>query len=1052
MSLNLNSKTAGAPIIVATIAFEVVTPTGAKTINNYAVQTGDDVLLSQNTPPQFFIVDTTGAWTASTLLSEVALSTQIISTESDIANTIYIKQLNNTISLPPAQANVVDLFTWDTTITPTGIKTLDGIPTTTGTKALICAGAEIGEYICNNGGAWTQVRDGADIYIAAIKYFSTNGLGYAGGTVFAISATYFQLEYPTVTIGSTAVNGVSGIDSTADVNNSIPFRSLEYARDVLNSSGGSPERSTINIETGEAGTGIVNETIESVYFNNGTNQTIAGNGGQVYVNNVIFDSSDPFVGQDWTNITFSGINLGVNYAVDAAIEFTQTSTNNISVDANSTISFNAVGVTQIGSAINKSILVRPAFKGRAYLDITGYDIVGDIDLSGNFQADFYNLKQYTRNITIEMRNAAYNDALTAESALTFHNCDFQYFSITINHSGGLLAFKNCTGVQNIVINSSADYIDDFGQILFINTALPLGVINQTGTPANGHAPVFLNNATIKTPINLLGDASLFQQTAASNVGVYTAPVITTGGSASMVDYRDTIRIKNITTLATYAVTTPDGTNGYILDGQFLYILCDNPITALTITAGTGQTINGGASVVLNAQAQIPIVLQYYATSSTSGDFLVVSNTNLIIADGKTLTVNNTLTFTGTDTSSVNFGAGGTVTYNFTSALLENKTLALDSTTFTYASDQSKQMTFSMTAISGTAKVFSFPNYDATLATIAGIETLTNKTLTSPILTTPSLGDATATSIVVSGDVTLSAGKLYFDTNDYLDYNRVGNYYSFNIASTEYLTLSTAGMYSTAPIFGIQGNGDKIISILGYGGGGTGGVPIFSIRNDANANTYINTQNSVPLHLGVDAGNVSGSIASIIKLEATRVGIGTTSINALARLHLETSGVASDYGLYISNFGAGQGWGLTMQPVTAGDMEYVRWNDSLGNIIASIATSSTQTVVLYNTTSDRRAKENIVKASNILDIIDEISIYECNYKGDKQKNTHITLLADQVKDSSKFGHFVTGEKDAVKNNGEPKYLQIDYSKFIPACIGAIKELRTEIKQLKNKGVV
>jgi hypothetical protein len=38
---------------------------------------------------------------------------------------------------------------------------------------------------------------------------------------------------------------------------------------------------------------------------------------------------------------------------------------------------------------------------------------------------------------------------------------------------------------------------------------------------------------------------------------------------------------------------------------------------------------------------------------------------LTIANNKTLTVSNTLTFTGTDSSSVAFGAGGTVVYEST---------------------------------------------------------------------------------------------------------------------------------------------------------------------------------------------------------------------------------------------------------------------------------------------------------------------------------------------------------------------------------------------------
>ena len=39
-----------------------------------------------------------------------------------------------------------------------------------------------------------------------------------------------------------------------------------------------------------------------------------------------------------------------------------------------------------------------------------------------------------------------------------------------------------------------------------------------------------------------------------------------------------------------------------------------------------------------------------------------------LADGKTLTVNNTLTFSGTDGSTVNFGAGGTAQYSATTSI------------------------------------------------------------------------------------------------------------------------------------------------------------------------------------------------------------------------------------------------------------------------------------------------------------------------------------------------------------------------------------------------
>jgi hypothetical protein len=70
--------------------------------------------------------------------------------------------------------------------------------------------------------------------------------------------------------------------------------------------------------------------------------------------------------------------------------------------------------------------------------------------------------------------------------------------------------------------------------------------------------------------------------------------------------------------------------------------------------------------------------------------------------------------------------------------LTNKTIELGSNTIT-----------------GTLAEFNTALTDANFVSIGGTETLTNKTLTSPILTTPSLGIATATSINVSGVVTAS---------------------------------------------------------------------------------------------------------------------------------------------------------------------------------------------------------------------------------------------------------------------------------------------------------
>jgi hypothetical protein len=72
------------------------------------------------------------------------------------------------------------------------------------------------------------------------------------------------------------------------------------------------------------------------------------------------------------------------------------------------------------------------------------------------------------------------------------------------------------------------------------------------------------------------------------------------------------------------------------------------------------------------------------------------------------------------------------------------------------SDATKQLQFQLSGITtATTRTLTAPDFDGTIATIAGTETLTNKTLTSPTLTTPSM----TTPTVSTGDLTLTTGGL-----------------------------------------------------------------------------------------------------------------------------------------------------------------------------------------------------------------------------------------------------------------------------------------------------
>lgn len=114
-----------------------------------------------------------------------------------------------------------------------------------------------------------------------------------------------------------------------------------------------------------------------------------------------------------------------------------------------------------------------------------------------------------------------------------------------------------------------------------------------------------------------------------------------------------------------------------------------------------------------------------------------------------------------------------------------------------------------------------------------------------------------------------------------------------------------------------------------------------------------------------------------------------------------------------------------------------------NNIGSISQNGT-TAVAYNTTSDYRLKEDF-KEINGLEKINLIKVYDFKFKNSNDRMDGV--IAHELQEVLPYA--VTGEKDAVKEDGTIIPQGVDYSKLVPILVKAIQEQQQQIEELKAK---
>lgn len=267
--------------------------------------------------------------------------------------------------------------------------------------------------------------------------------------------------------------------------------------------------------------------------------------------------------------------------------------------------------------------------------------------------------------------------------------------------------------------------------------------------------------------------------------------------------------------------------------------------------------------------------------------------------------------------------------------------------------------------------------------------------------------------------------------------------------TDRITITSAGSVgigTTAPQWSLDVSGSGITSESNsgfgsnlyyadgawkYRGNGYGGV--LKLAGTDGATTISNAANNT-----AGAGAAATTFERVRILNTGEVIINASAIasffdgmlNVAGRIHIKDSAGP----LYVWN------------PATTGDNTFAAFGTegtftSRGSIYYNRSTGQ----VVYATTSDYRAKDILGPVENPGATLDALKVYTGKMHGAEMP--YPMLVAHEAQEVVPFA--VSGEKDAVNEDGSPKYQQMDYSILIPLLIAEIQDLRARLAALEGK---
>ena len=292
-------------------------------------------------------------------------------------------------------------------------------------------------------------------------------------------------------------------------------------------------------------------------------------------------------------------------------------------------------------------------------------------------------------------------------------------------------------------------------------------------------------------------------------------------------------------------------------------------------------------------------------------------------------------------------------------------------------------------------------------------------------------DNGASAITTTG--TATAGLLNVD-NLRLDANTISNVSDnpliFGANNTERVRVTSAGDVGI-------GRSDPQ-NIVGDSGGG---LVVRSAASRAATTTAIAFQDSSgnnmfsQLHNGQTIFS-TGAVGS--KTEAMRI-TSAGEINVAGKSS-NANNIGNTY-FHIQN--ANRGHDLRFAKSESGSFDALVFYHS-GSAVGYISYGNTSTS--YNTSSDYRLKENVTDITGATDRLKQLNPVRFNFIADAV-TTVDGFLAHEV--ATVIPEAISGEKDAVDDDGNAVYQGIDQSKLVPLLTAALQEALTKIDQLETR---